>query len=163
MNLSRLNRSANHQNIKIFAYYFSQIKSHKKSQNSRNQGFSYYFCLMIQGSGRLKTYGSGSATQAQHNRRNTPKWLFNSRLLFLIYFCYRRIVSESSIRTCGSDGLTSNGSIIISWARIRSPRIDSKEPIPPSCVAWRAGTTTLSYSVASPHRLFKNSSTVLKF
>ncbi len=50
------------------------------------------------------------------------------------------------------------------WARIfkvlRSPRINFKEPIPPGCVAWRAGTITLfllgSYS---PHRLFKNSST----
>ncbi len=26
---------------------------------------------------------------------------------------------------------------------IRSPRIDSKEPVPPECVAWRAVTTTL--------------------
>ncbi len=47
----------------------------KKSLNSRNQGFYYYFCLMIEGSGavpltngsgaesrRPKTYGSGSAT-----------------------------------------------------------------------------------------------------
>ncbi len=42
---------------------------------------------------------------------------------------------------------------------LRSPRIDSQEPIPPGFVAWRAGTTTL-YSVPSPHRLFKNSSTV---
>jgi hypothetical protein len=25
----------------------------------------------------------------------------------------------------------------------RSPRIDSREPIPPAYVAWRAGTTTL--------------------
>ncbi len=25
---------------------------------------------------------------------------------------------------------------------LRSPRIDSKEPIPAGCVAWRAGTTT---------------------
>jgi hypothetical protein len=43
---------------------------------------------------------------------------------------------------------------------LRSPRIDSKEPIPPGCVAWRAGTITLfySYSVPSPHRFFKNSS-----
>jgi hypothetical protein len=28
---------------------FSSIIGHKKSQNSRNQGFSYYFCLMIDG------------------------------------------------------------------------------------------------------------------
>jgi hypothetical protein len=38
---------------------------------------------------------------------------------------------------------------------LRSPRIDSKEPIPPGCVAWRASTTTLFYSDPSPHRLFK--------
>ncbi len=37
--------------------------------------------------------------------------------------------------------------IELTWARIfkllRSTRIDSKEPIPPGCVAGRAGTTTL--------------------
>jgi len=38
-----------------------------------------------------------------------------------------------------------------------SPGTDSKEPIPPGCVAWRAGTTTLF--LLSSHRLFKNSST----
>jgi hypothetical protein len=45
------------------------------SQNSKNQGFSYYFCLMLEGYGSVtltnnsdpdpegpKTYGSGSAT-----------------------------------------------------------------------------------------------------
>jgi hypothetical protein len=26
---------------------------------------------------------------------------------------------------------------------LRSPKIDSKKPIPPGCVAWRDGTTTL--------------------
>jgi hypothetical protein len=29
------------------------VKGHKKSQNSRDQGFSYYFCLMIEGSGSV--------------------------------------------------------------------------------------------------------------
>ncbi len=33
-----------------------------------------------------------------------------------------------------------------------------KLSIPPDYVTWRAGTTTLSYLVPSPHRLFKNSS-----
>ncbi len=45
----------------FFAYYFSRvdlphslkIKSHKKSQNSRNKGFPYYFCLMMEGSGSV--------------------------------------------------------------------------------------------------------------
>ncbi len=35
---------------------FQRQKFQKKSQNNRNQGFSYYFCLMIEGSGS----GSGS-------------------------------------------------------------------------------------------------------
>ncbi len=45
-----------------FAYYFLKVqyihiifkdKRSKKSQNSRNQGFSYHFCLMIEGSGAV--------------------------------------------------------------------------------------------------------------
>ncbi len=40
--------------LKVLLHNFSKIKSQKKSQNSRNQGLSYYFCP--------KTYGSGSAT-----------------------------------------------------------------------------------------------------
>ncbi len=39
----------------------------KKSQNRRNEGFSYYFCLMIEGTGSgsvstKKTYGSQKHT-----------------------------------------------------------------------------------------------------
>jgi hypothetical protein len=39
---------------------------------------------------------------------------------------------------------------------LRSPRIDSKESIPPAFAAWRAGTTT---RFLAPNRLLKNSST----
>jgi hypothetical protein len=35
--------------LKLHLHHFSNIKFIKKSQNSRNQGFSYYFCLMIEG------------------------------------------------------------------------------------------------------------------
>ncbi len=50
------------------------------------------------------------------------------------------------------------------WARIFkllwSARIDSKVSILPAYVAWRTGVRQpYSYSVASPHRLFKNPST----
>jgi hypothetical protein len=45
------------------------------------------------------------------------------------------------------------------FSTFKDPSIDSKEPIPSGFVAWRAGTTTYSYSVPSPHTLFKNSST----
>ncbi len=57
-----------------FTSFFKDKKS-KKSQSSRNQGFSNYFCLMIEGSGSVALtnrsgsrrpknmpYGSGSAT-----------------------------------------------------------------------------------------------------
>jgi hypothetical protein len=37
--------------LKVHLHHFSKIKSQTKSENSNNQGFSYYFCLMIEGSG----------------------------------------------------------------------------------------------------------------
>jgi hypothetical protein len=68
--------------LKVHINYFSKIKKvQKKSQNSRNQGFSYYFCLLIEVSGSGSTpltmdpdrgsktcgsgsgFGSGSSTQ----------------------------------------------------------------------------------------------------
>ncbi len=36
---------------------------------------------------------------------------------------------------------------------VRSPRIDSKEPMPPDGVAWQAIQQPYSYSVLCPHRL----------
>jgi hypothetical protein len=40
---------------------FQRQKVQKKAQNSRNQGLSYYFCLMIEGSGSIPlNSGSGS-------------------------------------------------------------------------------------------------------
>ncbi len=36
--------------LKIHLQHFSKIKTQKESQNRRNQGFSYYFCMMIEGS-----------------------------------------------------------------------------------------------------------------
>ncbi len=46
---------------------FHGQKVQKKSQNRRNQGFSYYYCSMIEGSGsgRPKTSGSGTGTLPQ--------------------------------------------------------------------------------------------------
>ncbi len=48
--------------VRRYIYIIFQIwKSQKESQNSRNQGFSYYFCMMTEGSGSIpKTNGSGS-------------------------------------------------------------------------------------------------------
>ncbi len=50
-----------HYFLKVHLHHFSKIKSQKESQNIRNQGFSYYFCMMIEGSGSIPlTSGSGS-------------------------------------------------------------------------------------------------------
>jgi hypothetical protein len=49
--------------LKVHLHHFSKIKSQKESQNIRNQCFSYYFCMMIEGSGSGSiplTSGSGS-------------------------------------------------------------------------------------------------------
>ncbi len=49
--------------FKVHLHHLSKIKSQKESQNSRNQGFSCYFCMMIEGSGSGSiplTSGSGS-------------------------------------------------------------------------------------------------------
>ena len=35
----------------VHLHNIPKIRSQKESQNSRNQGFSYYFCMMIEGSG----------------------------------------------------------------------------------------------------------------
>jgi hypothetical protein len=40
----------------VHIHHFSKMKGPKKSQNSRNQGFPYYFCLLIEGSGRPKKH-----------------------------------------------------------------------------------------------------------
>jgi hypothetical protein len=51
--------------LKVHLHHFSKIKSQKESQNSSIQGFSYYFCMIIEGSGsesRPLTSGSGSGS-----------------------------------------------------------------------------------------------------
>jgi hypothetical protein len=54
--------------LKVHLHQFSKIKSQKESQNSRNQGFSYYFCMMIEGSGSIPlTSGSGSGSWRPKN------------------------------------------------------------------------------------------------
>jgi hypothetical protein len=61
--------------LKRHFHHFSKIKSHKEDTNSSNQGFSYYFCLLIEGSGSVpcttdpdpggpKTYGSNGSGPA---------------------------------------------------------------------------------------------------
>ncbi len=53
----------------VHLHHFSKIKSQKESQNSRNQGFSDYFCMMIKGSGA----GSGSIPLTNGSGSGRPK------------------------------------------------------------------------------------------
>jgi hypothetical protein len=59
--------------LKVNFYYFSKIKSQKESQNSRIQGFSYYFCMMIEGSGSESRAGSGSIPLTSGSGSGRPK------------------------------------------------------------------------------------------
>ncbi len=55
--------------LKVHLHYFSKIKSQKESKNSRIQCFSYYFCMMIEGSGSRAGSGpltSGSRRPKKH-------------------------------------------------------------------------------------------------
>ncbi len=48
--------------MKLNLHHFSKILSQKESLNSRNQGFSYHFCIMIEGSGSGSGAGSRSGS-----------------------------------------------------------------------------------------------------
>ncbi len=50
---------------------FQRYKSQKVSQNRRNQGFSYYFCMMIEGSG----FGSIPLTSGSGSGRPKNRWV----------------------------------------------------------------------------------------
>jgi hypothetical protein len=59
--------------LKLDLHHFSKIKSQKESQNSRNQGFSYYFCTMIEGSGSRAGSGSVSIPLTSGSGSGRPK------------------------------------------------------------------------------------------
>jgi hypothetical protein len=60
--------------LKVHLQDFSKIKSQKAPQNSRNQGFSYYFCMMIEGSGSRAGSGSIPLTSGSGSGRPKNMW-----------------------------------------------------------------------------------------
>jgi hypothetical protein len=79
--------------LKVHLHHFSKIKCHKEVTNSRNQGFSYYFCLMIEGSGS----GSVPLTNGSGSRRPQLKILHLDQLIqfnilkFMHSFTYNKL------------------------------------------------------------------------
>jgi hypothetical protein len=61
--------------LKVHLHHFSKIKSQKESQNRRNQGFSYNFCMMIEGSGAGSESGSIPLTSGSGSRRPKNMWI----------------------------------------------------------------------------------------
>jgi hypothetical protein len=86
--------------LKVHLHLFSKIKSQKESQHSRNQGFSYYFCMLIEGSGSIPlTGGSGSGRPKNMwiRNRNTA-WYRQYRYRYhqLIFMCELAVLLLSS-------------------------------------------------------------------
>jgi hypothetical protein len=63
-----------------FTSFFKDKEVIKKSQNSRNQCFSYHFCLMIEGSGS----GAGFVSLANRFGSRRPKNIFGIRIMIRI-------------------------------------------------------------------------------
>ncbi len=61
--------------LKLHLQHFSKIKSEKESQNCRNQGFSYYFCITIEGSGSRAGSGSIPMTSGSGSGRPKNMWI----------------------------------------------------------------------------------------
>jgi hypothetical protein len=72
--------------LKVHLHYFSKIKSHKEVTKSRKQCYSYYFCLMTEGSGSgsisLTNDGSGCGSGRPKNiwilRIRMRNWIRNA-------------------------------------------------------------------------------------
>ncbi len=83
--------------LKLNLHHFTKIKSQKEFLNSKNRGFSYYFCMIIEGSGSRRPKNTwirwiririrNTADQAiQFRIRNNTVWYLNTgkRGVFII-------------------------------------------------------------------------------
>ncbi len=107
MNLSRLDRSANHQNFLNFSCVPEPVR----------------LCLGDQDSSNFSNFGSIFKFSKLWTTIEKALQNFCSRLLFPIYFCYKIIVSESSIRTNGSDNLVTFVIDRLSYPNLKKKKI----------------------------------------
>ena len=77
--------------LKLHLHNFSKIKSQKGSQNSRNQGFSYYYCMMIEKSGS----GSIPLTSGSGSGRPKNMWIrIHNTALKSLFLCERLTINQ---------------------------------------------------------------------
>ncbi len=87
--------------LKVHLHHFSKIKSQKESQNSRNQGFSYYFCIMIEGSGSRS--GSIPLTSESGSGRAKNMWIRTPNIGWLVSIGIRiQLLTSMQIRIQGA-------------------------------------------------------------
>ncbi len=95
--------------LKVHLHNFPKIKSQKWSQNSRNQGFSYYFCMITEESGSKLTNGSGSGRPKNMWIRwitdpdSDPEHWFQVRLK-IINFCQNILIISRHLVPLKVDG-----------------------------------------------------------
>ncbi len=66
--------------LKVHLHNFSKIKVQKELQKSRNQGFSYYFCMMTEGPGSGAGSGSIPLTDGAGSGSRRPKNMWIRRI-----------------------------------------------------------------------------------
>ncbi len=112
--------------LKVHLYYFSKIKSQKESQNRKIQGFTYHFCMMIEGS--VSRAGSRSIPLTSGSWSGRPK---NTWIRWI------------RIWNTGSDGKSDWSAVQEGWAVDRiSPKLEPPISIPLSRPSSKQQNTT---------------------
>jgi hypothetical protein len=144
------------------------IKVIKKSQNSRNQGFSYYLCLMIEGSGSVpRTYGSKTGRPKnvlvlRIRIRNTGSLLFPLLCPAMIYPPPPTSINQlflyfsEGLSTVGAAG----GVLADPWTVPVGGHVQSTSPLPPTFHTSPARGNPSVLPIADP---WNNSGTYLVF
>jgi hypothetical protein len=125
-----------------FTSFFKDKKS-KESQNSRNQGFSYHFCMMKEGSGSGSTSGSGSRsiprTSGSGSGRPKNMWIRWIRIRNTASNPNNCFTSESwALSSLGRPDPGSNTNVVGSVSDPDWIRIQSGQSVPdPGGKKWR--------------------------
>ncbi len=117
--------------LKLNLYHFSKIKSQKDKKKSRNQGFSYYFCMMIEGSGSGSRAGSRSThhTSGSGSRRHKNMWIRWIRIRirntadhwFLYGHCMFFVLLNSTACFFTATSYSCTATVFFYWLNLASP------------------------------------------